>query len=86
MRINARLDAESDRQLQYLTAHTGASVSGVVRESLARYYLQLQAEKSGLRHFGQLVGSGASGQTDLSERYKALLAEGLEAKHRPPPK
>jgi predicted transcriptional regulator len=81
MRINARLDDESQQQIDYLTQATGASVSQVVRESLARYYRDVQAERSGLRHFARMIGQGDSGRSDMATNYKQILAESLAAKH-----
>ena len=81
MRINARLDEETQRQIEYITAATGQSVSHVVRESLARYYAEVKARQLAPMKFLALVGQGDSGRDDLSTNYKQLLAESLAAKH-----
>lgn len=45
-RVNARLDAATEQQLEYLTQVTGQSVSHVVRESVAHYYVQVQRARA----------------------------------------
>lgn len=80
-RINARLDGEAQAQLSYLVRATGQSVSHVVREAVAQYHAQVKARQGGLRHFAQAIGAGDSGRSDISTRYKELLAESLAAKH-----
>ena len=81
MRINARLDEDTQRQIEYITAATGQSVSHVVRESLARYYLEIKARQRPPMKFLALIGLGDSGRDDLSTDYKQVLAESLAAKH-----
>ena len=81
MRINARLDDLSQQQLDYLAQATGQSVSHVVRESVARYYAEVRAERVGLSHFAKVIGQGDSGRGDLASNYKQLLGESLAAKH-----
>ena len=81
MRINARLNDESQAQIDYLTQTTGQSVSNVVREALARYHRDVRASQGGLRHFAKLIGQGDSGRTDLATDYKQLILESTAAKH-----
>ena len=81
MRINARLDDESQAQIDYLTQTTGQSVSHVVREALARYHRDVRASQGGLRHFAKLIGQGDSGRTDLATDYKQLILESIVVKH-----
>ncbi len=81
MRINARFDEASQQQLEYLAQVTGKSVSHVVRESVARYYAEVRAERVGLRHFAKVIGQGDSGRSDLATNYKQLLTESLAAKY-----
>lgn len=81
MRVNARLDEESQAQIDYIVAHTGQSVSHVVRESVARYYRELKAERPGLVHFAKVIGKGDSGRSDVASNYKQHLTEILEDKH-----
>ena len=81
MRINARLDEDTQRQIEYITATTGQSVSHVVRESLARYYVEIKAQQRPPMKFLALVGQGDSGCSDLATNYKQVLAESLATKH-----
>jgi predicted DNA-binding protein len=81
MRVNARLDDETQKQLEYLVEATGESVSHVVRESVARYYDEVRARQPALKHFGRLIGKGHSGRSDIASNYKQVLTESLEAKH-----
>ena len=81
MRINARLDDESQQQIDYLTRATGQSVSHVVRESVARFYQAVRAEQGGLRHFAKAIAAGDSGSADSASDYKQPLADSLAAKH-----
>ena len=83
MRINARLDDEGGRQVEYLTHTTGQSVSHVVREAVALYYQQtrsVQPQPQPLRLLAA-VGLGGSGRSDVASRYKALFGEGVAAKY-----
>ena len=81
MRINARFDEASQRQLEYLAQVTGQSVSHVVRESVARYYAELRAQKRPPMKFLALVGQGDSGQSDIASNVKRYLSESLAAKY-----
>ena len=85
MRINARLDDEGGRQVEYLTQTTGQSVSHVVREAVALYYeqtrsVQPQPQPQPLRLLAA-VGRGGSGRSDVASHYKALFGEGVAAKY-----
>jgi len=81
VRVNARLDEESQQQIDYLTATTGMGVSQVLRESVALYYRQERARVAGARHLLALVGKGRSGRADIASDVKRHIAEGLAAKH-----
>jgi Ribbon-helix-helix protein, copG family len=81
MRINARLDEASQKQLEYLAQATGQSVSQVVRESLARYHAEVTARHRPPMKFLAMVGQGSSGRTDLATNYKQVIAESMAAKH-----
>jgi len=81
MRVNARLDDESQQQIDYLVSHTGQSVSSVLRESVARYYAEVRASRGGLKHMAAMIGKGNSGRSDVASNYKAHVAEAIEAKH-----
>lgn len=82
MRVNARLDEESQQQIEYLVAATGSSVSQVVRESVARYYRDVRAQQGGMRHFAKLIGKGDSGRSDIAGNYKQEVAQILDEKYR----
>lgn len=81
MRINARLDDESEQQLTYLMQATGEGVSQVVREAVSRYYRDVRTDRVGLRHFAQAVGQGDSGHADIASNVKKYYAEALAAKY-----
>ncbi len=79
MRINARLDEATEKQLEYLTQVTGQSVSHVVRESVAQYYVQVRRGRPSSR-FLSMAGQWRSGHADTASNVKTVLAEALEAK------
>ena len=80
MRVNARLDEATQQQLQYLTQTTGRSVSDVVRESVAQYYVQVRRQR-GAGRFLALAGKGDSGRSEVASNIKAQLSEVLGHKH-----
>ena len=80
MRVNARLDEATQQQLQYLTQTTGRSVSDVVRESVAQYYVQVRRQR-GASRFLAMAGKGDSGRSDVASSVKSQLAQILEVKH-----
>jgi hypothetical protein len=82
MRINARLDEETQSQLDYLVLSTGQSTSHVVRESVAHYYSLVRRQKRPPSKFLALVGSGNSGHSDLASNYKAYVMAAIDEKHR----
>ncbi len=81
MRVNARLDTESEQQIDYLVAATGLGVSQVLRESVALYYRQARAGVGGAKHLLALVGAGSSGRADIASDTKRHLGESWSAKH-----
>lgn len=81
-RINARLDAQTAAQLDYLVATTGLGVSEIVRASLAHFYeAQRAGQAASLKHLMPLVGRFRSGQSATSAQVKQVVAEYLDAKH-----
>ncbi len=80
MRVNARLDEATQQQLEYLTQTTGHSVSDVVRESVAQYYVQVRRQR-GASRFLALAGKGDSERSDVASSVKAQLTQILEVKH-----
>jgi predicted transcriptional regulator len=85
MRVNARLDEESQRQIDYLTETTGMPVSHVLRESVGHYYRQVRAQRAGPKHLVALIGKGESGRSDIASDVKGRLSDALAEKHRAPP-
>lgn len=84
MRINARLDEATQQQLEYLTQVTGQSVSHLVRESVAHYYVQVRRGRPS-SGFLSRAGQWSSGHTDTASNVKAVVAEALDAKFPPAP-
>jgi predicted transcriptional regulator len=85
MRVNARLDEESQRQIDYLTETTGMPISHVLRESVGHYYRQVRAQRVGPKHLAALIGKGESGRSDIASDVKRRLSETLAEKHRAAP-
>jgi hypothetical protein len=78
MRINARLDEETQAQLEYITLTTGNSTSHVVRESVAQYYLHVRAQQRPRMRFLDMVSH--SGRTDVASNFKAHVSQIMEEK------
>ena len=81
MRVNARLDPQAQEQLEYLTQATGQSVSVILRESVARYYVEVKAQRRPRMKFLDLAGQGNSGRSDISSNVKKYVGEAIAAKH-----
>ncbi len=75
MRINARLDDVSSRELSYLERETGWSISEIVRNAIRSYSAQFKRVKAdpenALKRSG-FIGC-AEGPSDLSQTYKDEL-------------
>jgi predicted transcriptional regulator len=80
MRINARFDEATEKQLQYLTETTGQTVSHVVRESVAQYYVQVKGRQQPSRLVAR-AGEWNSGHSDTSSNVRAVVLEALKAKY-----
>jgi hypothetical protein len=83
MRINARLDDDRTRKLQYLVSRTGANISEVIKQAIETYYQEVFSRKNkpgNLLHQSGFVGC-ADGDAGLSERYKEAFRQGVEVKH-----
>jgi hypothetical protein len=81
MRVNARLDGESQRQLEYLLEATGSGVSDVLKASLAHYYSQVRADRAPrLTRLFACIGKSGSGRSDVSTRAKELLTDAIADK------
>jgi len=82
MRINARLDEATEQQLEYLTRTTGYSISQVVRESVAQYYVQLKGQRQPSRFVAlATAGQWSSGRSDASTNVRSVVLEALRAKY-----
>lgn len=78
MRVNARLDDETQHQLEYLIEATGAGVSDVLKASLAHYYQKVRADqRPRLLHLSASIGKVGSGRDDVAARGKELLADAI---------
>lgn len=85
MRINARLDPDRSRKLDFLLRMTDQKISEILKSAIDLYYEQIRsarprpAEILGATGF---VGSARAGP-ELSTRYKERLGESLATKHDP---
>lgn len=81
MRVNARLDEATQRELQQLVRDTGLSVTEVIRAAIHRYYLQEAAQAQSVADsFADLIGS-VDGPADMSVTYKQACTQSLRDKH-----
>jgi len=80
MRVNARLDEQARHQLEYLTQATGQSVSVILRESVARYYVEVKAQRRPPSRFLALIGQGHSGRSDIASNVKREVAAAIDEK------
>jgi hypothetical protein len=81
MRVNARLDAESQRQLAYLVEATSSGVSDVLKASLAHYYSAVRADRRPqLKRLTAFIGKLGSGRSDVSVRAKEGVLDAIAAK------
>ncbi len=82
MRVNARLDEDSEEKLAYLEKETGLSVSEIMRRAIASYYSRFRNDNAdpamALIKAG-FIGCG-EGPEDLSTNFKEHLQE-LHTKH-----
>ncbi|WP_295438147.1 ribbon-helix-helix protein, CopG family [uncultured Thiodictyon sp.] len=83
MRINARLDEDQARKVDYLRERTGQSVTDVIRAAIERYHAQISAQRERPAAVLARTGFVGCGEADanLSRDYKRLLAESLDVKH-----
>jgi hypothetical protein len=80
-RINARVDAATQRQLEELTLSTGQTISHVLREAVAVYHAQVKGARPRPERLLAMVGQYSSGRGDGSTNYKAIVAEAMEEKY-----
>ena len=83
MRINARIDKESEAQLRRVQARTGWRTTEVIKRGLALLDHQTSVGRSRPVDIAANVGliGLAEGDADLSSDYKERMREGLESKH-----
>lgn len=83
MRINARLDDERSRKLEYIKSVTGTGTSDIIKQAIDDAYDRVRASSvdaaKTLMRVG-FVGCG-DGPPDLSENYKRDLETGFANKH-----
>lgn len=83
MRINARLDEDSEKKLEYLAKKYQYSQSDLIRAAINALYDLTR--KNSAPACGSLLQSGfvggGSAESDLSDTYKQYLLEGLSKKH-----
>lgn len=81
MRVNARLDIQSEQQLRFVIEETGMGVSEALKAAVASYYEQLRADKAPkLAHLRRFMGSHGSGRSDIASHARQLYAEAVSEK------
>ncbi len=81
MRVNARLDPQSQQQLEYLLDATGAGISDVIKASIGHYYAHVRGTRPArLPRLREFIGRQGSGRSDVSSRTRELLTEALTEK------
>ncbi len=82
MRVNARLDDQSQAHIHYLTQTTGKTVSEVLREAVAELHNKVRAQQPRPKSkFLALIGTGDSGRSDIASNVREHGAQILQAKH-----
>ncbi len=83
MRINARLDEDHKRKLEYLMRATDLTVSNIIKQAIDALYERVQRSEGKSRDL--LMESGfvgcADGPKDLSVIYKDQLDTSIRSKH-----
>lgn len=81
-RLNARLDEETARKIEFLQKSTSHNTTDVIRVALELYYKAVLNEQSKSKQ--SLLQSSFIGciqdDSDLSETYKDILSSSLKAK------
>ncbi len=84
-RINARIDQPAEEQLRYVTEHTQMNVTEALRASIALLYEKVSRETlrpaDVLARGKSFVATGASGDTEGSSEYKAILSQSFSQKY-----
>jgi hypothetical protein len=81
VRINARIDGELARKVEFLEKVMDKSTTQVVRDSIEAYYQKVAAEVGAVTLLSDFIAC-AEGPPALSSTYKAELSRSLERKHR----
>lgn len=83
MRVNARLDEQSEADLKYLQRVTESSSTDIIKTALSLYASRFREEAKQQKQ--ALLDSGFIGsfkaEPDLSENYKQRVREALDAKY-----
>ena len=83
MRIEAMLDDEQARKLEYLRTVTGSTLSDVVKTAIEHYHAEVAAAP--VRAADALIQTGfigcSEGDPDLSASYKQHLPDSDGSKH-----
>jgi len=77
-RLNARIDRELARKVAYLREHTQSTTTEVVKASIEAMFERVSRQRP-LDLLADFVGC-ASGDSDLSQNYKAELTQSLARK------
>ena len=82
MRINVRLDEQTEIKLRYMLEHTGDNTPMAIKQAIHHYFdllseTQVPAEIMGASGFIGCV----EGEEVLSMTYKKALTESLDTKH-----
>jgi hypothetical protein len=83
MRINARLDDDHARKLEFLPLRTGARTSDIIKDAIDLYYREMKQPASDAARVlrdTDFIGCGEA-ESDLSTHYKEVYFEVLEHKH-----
>jgi hypothetical protein len=81
MRVNARLDSQTEQQLRFVVEETGMGVSDTLKAAIASYYEKLRADKAPqLNHLRRFMVSHGSGRNDVASRTRELYAEAVSEK------
>jgi hypothetical protein len=85
MRINARLDERSEKNLQFIKEVTGENITRIIKDLLEERAKQLRQKNKPGSKFKALLESDfvvcAEGPEDLSANYKEYIYQGLKEKH-----
>jgi hypothetical protein len=85
MRINARLDERSEKNLEFIKEVTGENITWIIKDLLEERARQLRQKNKPGSKFKALLESDfvgcAEGPEDLSVNYKEYIYQGLKEKH-----